>query len=129
MTVQLYDTARVQVAVRCSLKPVPFNFDGLVRLNAVLGELKGCLNWDGVCNVADWEVTSWHYGKDSSEVSGPAFNVTFSTWSKTLARIYFKRELGRVRLEEVQHPHQTMQDLIERVLYDEEQGRNYTSRN
>lgn len=43
LTVQFYDTGHVQVAVRCSLKPIPFHYDGLMRLTSVLGELKGLL--------------------------------------------------------------------------------------
>jgi len=121
LTVQVYDTGRVQVAVKCSLKPIPFNFEGLTRLTSVLGELKGRLGWSNVPNVADWTVTIWHYGKDSkSEVSGASFNVTFETWSKTLARIYTKLELNKIRVEEIQSPRRTVQDLFETVMNREE---------
>lgn len=121
LTVQVYDSGRVQVAVRCSLKPIPFDFEGLTRLTSVLGELKGRLGWGNVPNVVDWMVTSWHYGKDSkNEVSGASLNVTFETWSKTLARIYTKKELKKVRVEEIQSPRRTVQDLFETVMNREE---------
>lgn len=121
LTVQVYESGCVQVVVRCSLKPIPFDFEGLTRLTAVLGELKGRLGWGNVPNVVDWMVTSWHYGKDSkNEVSGASFNVTFETWSKTLARIYTKLELKKIRVEEIQSPHRTVQDLFETVMNREE---------
>lgn len=70
--------------------------------------------------MVDWVVTSWHYGKDSEgEVSGPPFNVTFLTWTKTLGRIYLKQELKRVRVEEDQQPNQSIQSLLNHVLHDE----------
>ncbi len=107
-------TGRVQVAVKCGLKPIPFHFRGLTRLTSVLGELKGRLGWNKVPNVVDWVVTSWHYGKDScKEVSGSGFNVTFGTWSKTLGRIYLKHELKKVRVEDIQSPHRSIQELFE----------------
>ena len=121
LTVQLYDSGRIQVAVRCSLKPIPFDFGGLTRLTAVLGELKGRLGWGNVPNVVDWTVTSWHYGKDSlNEVSGASFNVTFETWSRTLGRIYCKSELKKIRVEEIQSPRRTVQELFEAVMNREE---------
>ena len=121
LTVQVYHSGCVQVVVKCSLKPIPFNFEGLTRLTAVLGELKGRLGWGNVPNVVDWMVTSWHYGKDSkNEVSGASLNVTFVTWSKTLARIYTKLELKKIRVEEIQSPHRTVQDLFETVMNREE---------
>jgi hypothetical protein len=117
LTVQVYDSGHVQVTVKCSLKPIPFNFVGLTRLTAVLGELKGRLGWCNAPNVVDWMVTGWHYGKDSeNEVSGVSLNVTFETWSKTLARIYTKLELKKVRVEEIQSPRRTVQDLFETVM-------------
>jgi len=122
LTVQVYDTGRVQVSVQCSLKPIPFSFGGLTRLTSVLGELKGKLAWNDLPNVADWIVTSWHYGKDSGkEVAGVSFNVTFETWSKTLVRIYTKLELNKIRVEEIQSPHRTVQDLFETVMNRDEE--------
>jgi len=115
--VQLYDSGRVQVLVKCSMAPVPFCFSGLTSLTSVLGELKGKLDWVGAPRVVDWVVTSWHYGKDSvKEVSGASFNVTFQTWSNTFARIYVKRELRKVRVEEIQSPNRTVQELFETVM-------------
>jgi hypothetical protein len=117
LCVQVFDTGRVQVLVRCSFRPVPFDFGGLTRLTSVLGELKGKLGWDNVPNVAEWVVTSWHYGKDSvKEVSGASFNVTFETWFKTFARIYVKSRLRKVRVEETQSPDRRVQDLFESVI-------------
>jgi len=121
LTVQVYDSGRVQVAVRCSLKPIPFDFEGLTRLAAVLGELKGLLGWSNVPNVVDWTVTSWHYGKDSlNEVSGSSLNATFATWSRTLGRIYCKSELKKIRVEEIQSPRRTIQALFEGIMNREE---------
>ena len=121
LVVMVFDSGHVQVIVKCSLKPIPFSFEGLTRLTAVLGELRGRLGWSSVPNVVDWVVTSWHYGKDSyQEVSGASFNVTFETWSKTLARIYTKKELKKVRVEEIQSPRRTVQDLFETVMNREE---------
>ena len=121
LAIQVFDTGRVQVSVRCSLKPIPFSFGGLTRLTSVLGELKGRLGWNNIPNVADWLVTSWHYGKDCrKEVSGASLNVTFETWSKTLARIYTKSELKKIRVEEIQSPHRTVQGLFETVMNQDE---------
>ena len=117
LTVMMYDSGRVQIVVKCSLNPIPFSFEGLTRLTAILGELKGQLGWSDPPNVVDWIVTSWHYGKDSrKEVSGASLNVTFETWSKTLARIYTKSELRKVRIEEIQSPKRTVQDLFEETM-------------
>ena len=117
LTVQVYDTGRIQVVAKCSLKPIPFDFEGLTRLATVLGELKGRLGWSNVPNVVDWTVTSWHYGKDSlNEVSGASLNATFKTWSQTLARIYTKSELKKIRVEEIQSPRRKVQDLFEEVM-------------
>lgn len=117
ITVQVYDTGRVQVVVKCSLRPIPFHFRGICRLTSVLGELKGQLGWNNVPNVVDWTVTSWHYGKDCcKEVSGPSFNVTFETWSKTLGRIYAKEELKKIRIEEIKSPNRTVQELFEDIM-------------
>lgn len=128
LTVMVYDSGRVQVVVRCSLKPIPFSFEGLTRLTAVLGELKGRLGWSDVPNVVDWIVTSWHYGRDSrKEVSGASLNVTFETWSKTLARIYYKSELSRFRAEEICSPKRSVQDLFERIMSRDDEKPRFTA--
>jgi hypothetical protein len=117
VTAQVYDTGHVQVIVQCSRRPISFDLGGLMRLTSALGELKGLLGFNGVPNVADWIVTSWHYGKDSlKEVSGPAFNVTFETWCSTLGRIYTKKESNRLRVECVQSPKLTLEQLYGTVL-------------
>lgn len=120
LTVLCYDNGRVQVSVRCTKTPIPFDFSGITRLTAVLGELKGHLGWQYVTSVVNWEVVGWHYGKDCvREVNGYPFNVTYETWAKTIGRIYLKHEIRRVRIEEIQNPKISIQDLHKKIIYDD----------
>lgn len=53
--------------------------------------------------VDDRVVESWDWARDSKErVSGPAFNVTFHTFSDELARIYVKERVNRPLGEEIE---------------------------
>jgi hypothetical protein len=113
LTVVLHCSGKVTSYLKCSDCPIEVSLDGLVSLSSFLGGVRACLvnaavsidpDFDGklVPDVCDWTVAQWHYGRDGAgEISGPAFNVTFSTWFGELARIYMRRsgQLVKPRLE------------------------------
>lgn len=116
VAVLAFDSGHVQVCLRCSSEPFCLDGDGLWRMGCVLERVRGCLGFDSP-RTGSWKVTSWHYGKDCrNEVSGESFNVTWKTWAGTMARIYYKREMNCVRVEEVQSPNLTLQDILYFVL-------------
>ena len=116
VTVFLYENGHAQIALACGLEPFSLDPSGLWRMGCVLEHVRGCLEFD-VQKTGSWVVTSWHYGKDCrNEVSGSLFNVTWHTWAGTMARIYHKRELCCVRVEESQSPKMMLQSILDYVF-------------
>ena len=122
LEVVLHRGGKVTCYVKCGDCPVEVSLDGLVSLSAFLGGVHVCLvnaavsidpDFDRrlVPDVCDWIVAQWHYGRNGAcEISGPAFNVTFSTWFGELARIYMRRsgQLFKPRLEIHEKPRKTL---------------------
>jgi hypothetical protein len=113
---------KVSARLKCSECPLEVSLDGLARLLTFLGgirirltntiiSLDSSMNELLVPDACDWIVVQWHYGRDGTcEISGPAFNVTFRTWFKELARIYM-RHCGRQmkpRLEVIETPRKSL---------------------
>jgi len=106
----------VQVSLKCSSEPFCLDADGLWRMGVVLAQVRDGLGFSSP-RTGGWIVKSWHYGKDCrNEVSGDSFNVTWKTWADTMARMYHKRELRCVRVEESQSPNMTLQSILDYVL-------------
>lgn len=122
LEVVLHRGGKVTAYLKCSECPVEVSLDGLVSLSAFLGGVRACLvnaavsidpDFDRclVPDVSDWIVAQWHFGRNGvREISGPAFNVTFSTWFGDLARIYMRRhgQLFKPRLEIHEKPRKTL---------------------
>jgi hypothetical protein len=120
LKVSLHRNGRVTCYLRCSDCPIAITIEGLVALSAFLGGVRSYIadtlaktksSENVVPGVPKWIVTQWHYGRDGArEISGPAFNVTFSTWCGELARVYMRRRgrLFRARLEVLEKPKKTL---------------------
>jgi hypothetical protein len=123
LQVVLHEGGKVTAYLKCADRPVEVSLDGLVSLSSFLGGVRARLvdlavsfesSFDRtfVPDVSEWIVSQWHYGRDGvREISGPAFNVTFSTWFGELARIYMRRsgQLSRPRLEILEKPRKSLQ--------------------
>jgi len=116
--VQCFDTGTVLVSVKASVRPFRLDFDGLLSLTSLLGEVRACLRAPCIPEPSSWVVVQWHLNRDSEEISidGLNFHVTFRDFFNDVARLYFKRKLNRVRAEAVQSPRRTIKDLFESVL-------------
>lgn len=122
LKVFLHRTGKVTAYLKCSECPVEVSLDGLVSLSSFLGGVRVRLvdaavlvdsDFDEslVPDVSDWIVSQWHYGRNGArEISGPAFNVSFSTWFGELARIYMRHsgQLLKPRLEIHEKPRKTL---------------------
>jgi len=118
VSVQCFDTGTVLVSIKSSVKPFPLDFDGLLSLSILLGEVRACLGAPCIPEPSSWVVVQWHLNRDSEEISvdGLNFHVTFRDFFNDVARLYFKRKLNRVRAEAVQSPKRTIKDVFESVL-------------
>jgi len=118
----LHRNGKITSYLKCSECPVEMSLEGLVSLASFLGGVRSRMvdaavsihpGFDEriVPEVSDWIVVQWHYGRDgASEISGPAFNVTFKTWFGELARIYMRHngQLLKPRLEIIETPKRTL---------------------
>jgi len=118
VSVQCFDTGTVLVSVKASVRPFRLDFDGLLSLASLLGELRACLRAPCIPEPSKWLIVQWHLNRDSEEISvdGLSFHVTFRDFFHDVARIYFKHELNKVRVEAVQSPKRTVKDVFESVL-------------
>ena len=131
LKVILHSNEKVSAYLRCSACPVEVSLDGLVRLVSFLGGARIRLVDSGtlidrefdeqnVPDVCDWIVVQWHYGRNGArEISGPAFNVTFKTWFKELARIYMRHngQLLKPRLEVIESPRKTLPEAFAEKIH------------
>ncbi|MEM3616459.1 MAG: hypothetical protein QXM65_07830 [Candidatus Bathyarchaeia archaeon] len=124
LEVFLHRGGKVTAYLKCSERPVEVSLDGLVSLSSFLGSVRARMvdvaisvdhDFDErlIPDVPDWVVSQWHYGKDGDgacEISGPAFNVSFSNWFGDLARIYMRHngQLLKPRLEIHEKPRKTL---------------------
>lgn len=113
-----YPTAsKVTVAVGCSRRAFLYGIDGLARLTSMLGEVRGRI--PVLPDPMTWMVSSWHYNKDVHyPLHGLNFEVCYKTLSGCLGRIYYKHNLGVIRLEEIQTPKLQLAQLHEKVVHE-----------
>jgi len=118
VSVQCFDTGTVLVSVNASVRSFRLDFDGLLSLTSLLGEIRACLSAPCVPEPSTWIVVQWHLNRDSEEISGGgiSFHLTFRDFFNDVARLYFKHELDKVRAEAIQSPRRTVKDIFESVL-------------
>ena len=124
LTVRVHRNSKVTAYLKCSRCPIEVTLQSLSSLSAFLGSVrkqltdltKGNAYPDNeIPDVTNWVVVQWHYGKDGiREISGPSFNVTFSTWFEELARIYMRKRghLSKPRFEIVEKPRKTLAEAF-----------------
>jgi hypothetical protein len=132
--VVVHRTDTVTVEVSCSLEPIPLSVEGILvlsnaltrveeRLSVIIKNAQALLSNSPDLHVQDnrsWQVTMWHFGRDSStECGGREFHMTWGTAENTLIRAYTK-DMGdgrrRVRLEKQEYPKKRFLEAIEDKL-------------
>jgi len=118
VSVQCFDTGTVLVSVEASVRPFRLDFDGLLSLTSMLGEVKACLHASCIPEPSTWKVVQWHLTRDSEEISGGgmSFHVTFRDFFNDVARLYFKHKLSKVRAETIQSPKRSVKDVFEGII-------------
>jgi len=118
VSVQYFDTGTVLVSVKATARPFRLDLDGLLSLASLLGELRACLGAPCIPEPSKWLIVQWHLNRDSEPISvdGLSFHVTFRDFFHGFARMYFKHELNKIRVEAVQSPKRTVKDVFENIL-------------
>jgi len=114
--VECYDSGIVLVSVKCSSRPFPLDLEGISSLLSLLGEVKNALHASCIPEPLSWIITQWHLNRDSEQVGGPDFYITFRDFFEQAAQIYYKENLNKVRAEVNQSPKQTVQEILEEIL-------------
>jgi hypothetical protein len=104
------------VSVKCSSRPFPLDLEGISSLLSLLGEVKNALHASCVPEPLSWIISQWHLNRDSEQVGGPDFYITFRDFFEQAAQIYYKENLNKVRAEVNQSPKQTVQEILEEIL-------------
>jgi len=118
VSVQCFDTDTVLVSVKSSARPFRLDFDGLLSLTSLLGEVRACLRAPCIPRPSTWIVVQWHLNRDSEEISGGGldFHLTFRDFFNDIARFYYKHKLNKVRAEAVQSPKRSLKEVFESIL-------------
>jgi len=118
VNVQCFDTGTVLVSVRASARPFHLDFDGILSLTSLLGEVKARLRTPCIPEPSTWFVVQWHLNRDSEVISasGLSFHVTFRDFFNNVARLYFKHRLSKVRAETIQSPKRSLKDAFEKIM-------------
>lgn len=119
--VTIHKTDTVSVTIACSLRPIAFDFIGIIRFFALLATTEERLRSllplpsdDNRVTIPDyktWIITMWHFGRDAlTEYTGEKFAITVEGAQHILTRIYSKEFDGktRIRAEEQQYPNATV---------------------
>jgi hypothetical protein len=116
--VQCYDTGTVLVNIESSVKPFKLDDSGIMALLSLLGEVRNSLNSEIIPEPLTWTIVQWHFNRDTEilEGSGLDFCITFSDFFKSVARVYYKHTLDKVRAEVIQSPDKTVKQLFEEIL-------------
>lgn len=116
--VQCYNTGTVLVSIKSSCKPFKLDCFGLLALSSLLGEVKCTLRSPCIPEPSNWVIVQWHLNRDSEpiEIGGLDFHITFRDFFNEAARIYYKHELSKVRVEVNQNPQRTVKEVFEEVL-------------
>ena len=108
----------MEVFVACSRRPFEASVGGILELASVAGHARHLICGYGlqVPEVSEWVVTQCEFNRNSrGGISGPRFNVTFTTFTGALARIYTKEGMG-VRVEAGVRPNRSLPGFVEDAL-------------
>lgn len=116
--VQCFDTGTVMVSVKCSARAFSLDYNGLLALSSLLGEVKEALNDPSIPEPADWEIVHWHLNRDSEKLTGGGLDMhlTFRDFFDDAAQFYYKRPLNVIRAEVSQNPKKSIQEVFEKVI-------------
>jgi hypothetical protein len=114
--VQCFDTGTVLVGIKCSSRPFPLDFEGASSLLSLLGEVKNALHAECVPEPLSWLITQWHLNRDSEQVGGPDFYITFRDFFNEAAQVYYKHRAEKIRAEVNQSPKQSVKEVFEEIL-------------
>jgi len=114
--VQCFDTGTVLVAIKCSSRPFRLDFNGVSSLLSLLGEVRNALHASCIPEPLNWIITQWHLNRDSEQVGGPDFYITFRDFFNEAAQIYYKHCAEKIRAEVSQSPKQSVQEVFEEIL-------------
>jgi hypothetical protein len=106
------------VSIKATVRPFKLDSDGLLSLASLLGEVRYCLHAPCIPEPSRWTVVQWHFNRDSEKMlgNGGSFSLTFRDFFNDFARVYYKHELDRVRVEAVQSPKRTIKEVFEEIL-------------
>jgi len=118
VSVQCYDTGSVMVNVKCSGRPFELDFDGLLSLTSLLGEVRNSLHALCIPEPMVWRIVQWHLNRDSKKIKGGGLdvNLTFRDFFEDSAQFYYKRSYGKMRAEVVQSPKRSIKEVFEDIL-------------
>lgn len=113
----------IQLDLGCSITPIIYNLSGIIHLTFFLGKIwtyfftiSGC----GLPDVLEWIITHYHFGKDGKESkSGQTCHFTYEEVSSGLIRFYnklLKNGSFRSRIEQIQTPHSTLDEEMEKIM-------------
>jgi hypothetical protein len=120
--VRVHKSDTVTVIIGCSLNPISLDYNGLMRLNKILGIVQGYLEGltfnHNIVHIPDfdnWLITMWHFNRDGlKEYAGEKFHTTVEKANHTIERIYSKDFKGknRPRWEIQEYPNKTVKETI-----------------
>jgi hypothetical protein len=118
VNVQCYDTGSVMVSVKCSGRPFELDFDGLLALTSLLGEVRNSLHALCIPEPMTWRIVQWHLNRDSKKIIGGGLdiNLTFRDFFEDSAQFYYKRSYEKMRAEVVQSPKRSIKEVFEDIL-------------
>jgi hypothetical protein len=114
--VECYDTGVVLVSIGCSSRPFPLDIEGVSSLLSLLGEVKNALHAPCIPEPLSWTITQWHLNRDSEQIGGPDFYITFRDFFNEAAQVYYKHETEKIRAEANQSPQCSVQQVFEEIL-------------
>ena len=113
----------IQLDLGCSIIPIVYNLSGVIHLTFFLGKIwtyffiiSGC----GLPDVLEWIIKHYHFGKDGKESkSEQTCHFTYEEVSGGIIRYYnklLKNGSFRTRIEQIQTPHSTLDEEIEKIM-------------
>jgi hypothetical protein len=93
------------------------DFDGLIALSNLLGEVRACLNSPCIPEPSTWLVSQWHLNRDSEKLEcSPGTCLTFRDFFHDSARFYYKHNLKKYRAEVAQNPNLPFKEVFENII-------------
>jgi hypothetical protein len=116
--VQCFNTGTVLVNIKCSARPFPLDYSGLLALSSLLGEVKYALHATCIPETGDWLIVYWHLNRDSEQLTGGGLDVhlTFRDFFGDAAQFYYKRPLDLIRAEVSQSPKLSIKEVFEKII-------------